>query len=123
MSRSERETMYRLIVQSTEDGTLNLDDLRRRTDAEAERRASNDSSAGRGIPFSDIKDHYRDRLTIATREVLGLIPRNQWEGGAGWNEQDYSATFNVNRGDMDNSEARNPSIGMASQGVEVSIRR
>lgn len=83
MSQVYREAAARLIRESidSETGQLNMTLLSRRSTAWANEQAERHPRYGEAVAsrtVNDLQNYFVDRLTIGTREVLGLIPRSQW---------------------------------------------
>lgn len=77
MNQAYRQLASRLIEAATKDGKLNLDMLRTQSNVVAAALAEGDSNTRRATSY------HMSALTIATREVLGIIPKDQWQNVSG----------------------------------------
>jgi hypothetical protein len=141
MSEFYRKEAAKLIEASTShEGQLDLEELASRSNAWAKDRFDRDPHRGfygkQGLAREG-QDRILNKLTIATREVLGLIPEKEWTGRFAdndaftaslnyikntFNPEKYDLRICVNKGNMTLEEALNPSISMRSQGVTSSSK-
>ncbi len=81
MGRELRQLADKLIMESTTDGKLDLKKLQRLSNEHVHQTAVQDrhiSAMTRDGTLEARKNLLMDRLTIATREVLGIIPKEKW---------------------------------------------
>lgn len=86
MGDFERSRAAQLIRESTHNGHLDLRELRNRTNDMAREIATHDAhyaDAVRDGGAGHLNNIWVDRLTVGTREVLGIIPPSQWSHGGG----------------------------------------
>ena len=78
-----RATADRLVKESTVNGTLDFDRLRAATLREARKEVfdSHGIDAAKGN-VKPLVDEQISNLTLATREVLGIVPQNKWRHDA-----------------------------------------
>lgn len=82
MSDYERKLADELIKKSTVDGKLDFNLLRTNTNDKAKEVMQNDGSYREmrdANQLGALREFYMARLTVATREVLGIIPQANWD--------------------------------------------
>jgi hypothetical protein len=145
MSDFDRRVALKMIQLSTHDNKLDLKQLRRLTNEWAGEIATHDPSYEGA--HDAVRNNWRDRLTIATREVLELIPADQWHNhrlappslsgwahrhGIDWDIRQPNLSVEEYRHNLNNSlwcnsngmslrEIQNPSQSLAEHGVTCEL--